>query len=213
MTRVNTLSCRPAPFFLPVLREAPVVTTLRVPAMSRLTSRAAASVIKKHRLRLESLAFEHEGIDDAPGDHQPFVDIVRDNRETLHFLDVRLIDPNVCESMLRALLPDDTDLRLQTNLQQIEIVLDASPTVSVLIQRILTNLRNLRTFVQDMWTKFAPGRLEIRDLMSGPWECVGLEYLCICLGCHTAEDNATETGQERWTKISQVYKLVSALTT
>ncbi|KFH64580.1 hypothetical protein MVEG_09313 [Podila verticillata NRRL 6337] len=77
------------------------------------------------------------------------VDIVKTSRKTLRSLRACQDMPTLCEPMLRALLPmDDTDLRIQVNMREIHFELDESPTMSVVIQAILTSLLNLRVFRQ-----------------------------------------------------------------
>lgn len=119
------------------------------------------------------------------------VDIVRASRKTLQSLDFGQTLPTFTEPMLRALLPttvDDTDLCIQTSMQEIRFQLEDSTTVSALMQRALTSLQNLTIFRQyipgDENRDWRSGRLEIRDTVAR-WACVGLRSLSIYLGCST----------------------------
>ncbi|KAF9332209.1 hypothetical protein BG006_004922 [Podila minutissima] len=114
---------------------------------------------------------------------------------------------------------NDTDACLRTNLQEIMLVLEESPTVSATIQGILTSLPNLRAFRNGFrrWRHVStmsggPARLQIRNMVATPWACVGLRDLALCLGSRTAEEGATESKQERRAKIYRVYKQLGELT-
>ncbi|KAF9300084.1 hypothetical protein BGZ74_008316 [Mortierella antarctica] len=210
---------------LPMLREAPVLKKLSIPYMSMSTSKAIVKVLEERQLPLEDLLF------DSPGCDAWFVDMVKIHRRTLRTLEAyhnhpsyEMRDDTYCEPMLQALVPTSmttSDLSLQmVNLQVINMALVASPTVSTLIQRILTSLPNLRYFTQDFVGKPPPfdevygphGKLEIRDLVASPWVCSGLELLCVSLGSRSVEDGVDETLQERRDKIRRVYKQLGALT-
>lgn len=199
--------------FLPILSEAPELKTLSIPEMSDSAIVAASVAIGRQALRLESLTFN------CLKSHQAFADIVKTSRRTLRRIDALPDNTMFCETMLQALVPmnhDTTDICLKTNLQRIEIALHESPTVSAVIQKILTSLPNLRSFGQGwMGSPFVrkhPGRLEIYDMVATPWVCLGLRALDICLGCHTVEGGVEETEKERRAEIGKVYKQIGALT-
>ncbi|KAF8953308.1 hypothetical protein BGZ52_013099 [Haplosporangium bisporale] len=197
--------------FLPVLSEAPELKILSIPEMSDSATVEASVAIRKQTLRLESLTFN------SSQSHQAFADIVKTSRRTLRRIDALPDNALFCETMLQALIPtnnDTTNICLQTNLQRIEIALHESPTVSTVIQKILTSLPNLRSFGQGWMSspvvRTHPGRLEICDMVATPWVCLGLRALDICLGCHTVE-GGVETERERQAEIGKVYKQLGAL--
>lgn len=134
--------------FLPMLCEAPILKSLSIPLMSASTSKATVKILEERQLPLQEMMF------DSPGSDPKFEDLVRIHRRTLRTLEAyhnhpsyEMRDDSYCEPMLRALVPTSmatANLNFQTvNLQDIKIVLVASPTVSTLIQRILTSLPNL----------------------------------------------------------------------
>ncbi|KAG0091127.1 hypothetical protein BGZ93_003061 [Podila epicladia] len=198
-------------FYLPMLREAPELTCLFLPKMSDSLTAAAAAAIVTQKPPLEEIFFGSEK------SHPGFVDIIKTTRRTLRTLDAE--DTICCEPMLRQILPtnnDATNLCLHTNLQHIKIVLKESPTVSALIQKILTSLSSLKCFML-LWT-YPPSvnqhsaRLQIRDMVATPWACVGIQELCLFLGSHSAYEDETETQKGRRAKIGQVYKQLGVLT-
>ncbi|KAF9302972.1 hypothetical protein BGZ74_004549 [Mortierella antarctica] len=194
-------------FYLPVLREAPELTCLFVPEMSDSLTAAAAAVIATQKQPLQGIYFGSEI--SRPG----FVDIIKTCRRTLR--DLNAEDTICCEPMLRQLLPTNNDATDLTNLQSIKIGLEESPTVSALIQKILTSLSSLKCFMVlrscPPSANQYPARLQIRDMVATPWTCVGLQELCLFLGSYTAYEDEIETQQERRTKIGQVYKQLGVL--
>lgn len=197
-------------FYLPVLSEAPALKTLYIPDMTYATCEAAVESIANQRPPLECLHFE------TGTSHPGFVDIVKNSRRTLRVLEAHELDPTVCESMLQSIVQvDDTDICFQMNLQAITFVLEESPAASMLIQKMLISLPNLRYFSQETGSvdpDWSPGRLEIRDMVATSWACHGLVTLSLCLGCHIVEGYEDETEHERRTKIGQAYEQLGALT-
>ncbi|KAG0028801.1 hypothetical protein BGZ81_004413 [Podila clonocystis] len=201
-------------FFVPILREAPELKDLTVPNMSGVVAAAAAAAVVKCTPPLEHLTFYMEL---QPG----CAEMVKASRRTLRRLDASSNQPALCEPLLGALLPmnDGTDACLRTNLQEIELVLEESPTVSATIQGILTTLPNLKAFRNGFrrWRNVStmsggPARLQICDMVTTAWACVGLQDLALCLGSRTAEEYVTESRQERLAKIYRVYKQLGELT-
>ncbi|KAF9370629.1 hypothetical protein CPB97_002601 [Podila verticillata] len=198
--------------FLPMLREAPEVKALTLPEMSGSVLATATATLLQKTPPLTDLAFHRV---------QPmYVDIIKATRPTLRRLITSSDKPMLCEPLLRALLPlnDGTDICLQNNMQEIEIVLQESSTVSALIQKILTTLPNMRAFRHGFrrWANVpsltgGPARLQIGDMVATPWVCVGLQELFLCLGSRTTKDGEAETKNERRAKIYRVYKQLGAL--
>ncbi|KAF9371266.1 hypothetical protein CPB97_002121 [Podila verticillata] len=203
--------------FLPLLREAPAVTALKIPCMSATASAAAVAIVKEHGLHLSSLTFgEILGGNKMYPDCFGFVDLVTTNSRTLHTLRASQVNPSIAQSMMLALLPNQgPDIDIRTNLRVLTLGLQEGPIVSALINRILTTLPNLQEFQMDQFTNVLstvnPARLQIRDMQS-PWACLRLETLSIYLGCRTADEGQTETVQERRIKIAHVYEQFGALT-
>ncbi|KAG0028798.1 hypothetical protein BGZ81_004410 [Podila clonocystis] len=197
-------------FYLPILNEAAALKTLYILDMPYAACEAAVESIASQNPPLERLFFE------TGTSHPGFVDIVKNSCKTLRVLEAHGLDSTVCASMLQSFVQvEDTNLCYQMNLREITFVLEESPTASALIQKILISLPNLVSFTQEtrgLDLEWNPGRLEIRDMVTTSWVCHGLINLSLCLGCHTAEGNVEETEQERWTKVSQVYKQLGALT-
>lgn len=199
-------------FYLPILRESTGLRYLCIPEMPDRAVAEVTATLTRMTPPLEELSFM------SPRFHPGFGDIVKACRGTLHTVRANRFGSAPCEPILQALLPvyhDATDLCLRTNLQRIFITLQASPTVSVLMQKIMTTLPNLRVFYQN-WSDpvfgAQPGRLEISDMVSAPWVCFQLRLLIICLGGRTVGDNVGETQLERRDKICQVYKQLGQLT-
>ncbi|KFH64544.1 hypothetical protein MVEG_09277 [Podila verticillata NRRL 6337] len=103
-------------------------------------------------------------------------------------------------------------------MQDIEMVLQESLTISALIQKILASLPNLRAFRHGFrrWANVpsltrGPARLQIDGMVATPWVCVGLQEYFLCLGSCTAENGEAETQNERRAKIYYVYKQLGAL--